>query len=217
MRIADSIIKERLLHVYWIAGGPCAGKTTITSLLANRYGFAIYPNRHPEYQRRADFSDFPALRIPRPGIDWEWYFGRSVDESVRWLEESIAGGLEFMIVDLLSEPRDNKILIDYNAEPETLLKIASHNRIVCMFAEADLIKRELLYREDHKMILDCIRDNTSDPVAVEEKVALCGIESTRRQRDRALAIGVKIIERRVDTTPDEQLEVVEDHFGLSLA
>lgn len=93
MRIADSIIKDNLDHVYWITGGACAGKTTASNLLAKTHGFTIFPDRHSDYQRAADFSEFPALRIPWPGTDWEWFFGRPLEAYVRWLEESESAAL----------------------------------------------------------------------------------------------------------------------------
>ena len=30
MKINDNYLKEQLKHVYWLNGGPCAGKTTMT-------------------------------------------------------------------------------------------------------------------------------------------------------------------------------------------
>ena len=213
MRIADSILKERLDHVYWITGGPCAGKTTVTALLAEKHGFAIFPDRHSDYQQAADFSDFPALRIPWPGTDWEWFFGRSIEESARWLDESEAADLEFKIVDLLAEPKCKKILVDTTADPRSLMKISGRNNVVSMFGEDEMIRRELLHRADHKMILDCIQANTSDPAAMEKNVVSSAVEFSHRQRGKADAAEVKVIQRLPDTTRGELLAAVEEHFG----
>jgi uridine kinase len=35
-------VAEQLAYVLWIGGGPCAGKTTLSRLLAGKYDFRIY-------------------------------------------------------------------------------------------------------------------------------------------------------------------------------
>jgi hypothetical protein len=200
--------------VYWITGGACAGKTTVTALLASKHGVRVFPDRHTEYQQEADFSEFPALRFPWPGTDWEWFFGRSVEESARWLDESTSADLEFKIADLLAEPRDRDIVVDVIADPQVLVRIAGVNRVVCLFGGEGMIRRELLHREDHKMILDCIRENTSDPARMEESVVSAAIEMSRRQRDSAVAAGARIIQRLPDTNPADLLTEVAEHFGF---
>lgn len=117
-------------------------------------------------------------------------------------------------MDLLGEPKDGKILVDVIADPQTLTSIASWNNIVCLFGSDDMIRNELLHRNDHKMILDCIQENTSDPAAMVENVVSAAIESSRRQMARAKAAGVKILKRRQETTPEELLAAVEKHFRL---
>ena len=215
MRIADSILRDRLSHVYWITGSACAGKTTVTGLLAEKHGFTIFPDRHADYQQAADFSEFPALRIPRPGTDWEWFFSRPVDEYVRWLEESVAADLEFAVVDLLSESTDKRILVDTVIDPLSLIKISAWDRVICMFGTEEMIRRELMHRDDHRNILDCIQTNTSDPAAMEENVVISAIEYSRRSRNNAVSVGAKIVERLSETTKADLFAEIERHFDLN--
>ena len=42
MIFQDNVIKEYLRNVYFIAGTPCAGKTTVTKALGEKYGVPIY-------------------------------------------------------------------------------------------------------------------------------------------------------------------------------
>ena len=42
MIFQDNVMKEYLKNVYFIAGTPCGGKTTISCALAKKYGFEIY-------------------------------------------------------------------------------------------------------------------------------------------------------------------------------
>ena len=95
MRIANSVLSPHLADVYWITGGACAGKTTVTALLSEKHGFSVFPDRMREYQNAADFNEFPSMRYPRPSTDWEWFFNRDVDSYAGWLEENIAAQLEY--------------------------------------------------------------------------------------------------------------------------
>jgi hypothetical protein len=214
MRIADSILSDHLKHVYWITGGPCAGKTTVTNLLAEKYGLSVFPDRHSEYQQIADKAEFPAMRIPWPGTDWEWFFNRPTDEYVRWLEESLSAELEFQIVDLLKTSDKERLIVDTCADPLALHQISAPSRVICLFGDDDLIRRDLLHRDDHKMILDCIRANTASPETSERLVAESGVEFSHRLQKRAEASEGKILRRTDRTAPDELLARVEKHFRL---
>lgn len=39
MKINDNYLKEQLQHVYWLNGGCCAGKTTMTKKFIQELGF----------------------------------------------------------------------------------------------------------------------------------------------------------------------------------
>ena len=59
MIFQDNIIKQYLKNVYFIAGTPCGGKTTVSRALAKKYGIPVYDI--DEYCNRPDhqgFSDF---------------------------------------------------------------------------------------------------------------------------------------------------------------
>ena len=50
-------------EIYWIAGSPCAGKTTISEIIGQEFGWQIYQlDRHFEtYVKRADENQHPYL------------------------------------------------------------------------------------------------------------------------------------------------------------
>ena len=67
-------VAERLAHVLWIGGGPCAGKTTLSRLLAGKYDFRIY-NLDWRYATDDRFRIGPAAR---------WWGAHTMDE--RWVD-----------------------------------------------------------------------------------------------------------------------------------
>jgi len=67
-------VTDRLAHVLWIGGGPCAGKTTLSRLLAGTYDLRIY-NLDWHYAREDRFRGGPAAH---------WWGGHTMDE--RWVD-----------------------------------------------------------------------------------------------------------------------------------
>lgn len=154
------------------------------------------------------------MRYPSPQTDWEWFFNREINEYVGWLEMLAAHLVEFIVVDLISGDLPRPIIVEQFTDPLSTARIAGHNREVSMFATDELLEVELLQRDDHKMILDCIQANTSDPVVSEKNVIAASVEAAHRSHNRALTAGCKILYRDEHTQPQELLAQVEEHFGL---
>ena len=215
VNISDTILRARLQDVYWITGGACSGKTTVTELLAKKHGLAVFPDRVSEYQAAADLDEFPQLRDPSPETDWEWFFNRPIDEYVKWLQDVNSALLQFILVDLLSGNLPRPIVVEQFTNPAETAAIAAHASVVSMYTTEDLLRAELLNRADHRMILDCIKANTSNPSAAEANVINASLEAARRSLALAESAGCKIIYRTKDTRPEDLLLQVEVHFGLS--
>jgi hypothetical protein len=104
-------LRARLAHVLWIGGGPQAGKTTLSRLLAGKWDLKIYNlDWHSVHE--------PALR---PGPEVAAFKRLSMDE--RWavpsafdlLKRSIAvwqEGFAVVIKDLLALPRSRTIVAE---------------------------------------------------------------------------------------------------------
>jgi hypothetical protein len=167
VKTAGNTLRERLQEVYWITGGACAGKTTVTHLLSHKHGIEVLPDRIGEYRATADFGEFPALRDPNPNTDWEWFFNRPIDEYVCWLEDMAAAMMQFILTDLVGSGFGRPIIVEQFTDPAQTAAIVPRNRVIAMFADEGLIEEELLQRADHKMILECIEANVRDPRAAK--------------------------------------------------
>jgi hypothetical protein len=104
-------LRARLAHVLWIGGGPQAGKTTLSRLLAGKWDLKIYNlDWHSVHE--------PALRpgpavaaFKRLSMDERW----AVPSAVQLLERSIAlwqEGFAVVIEDLLALPRSRTIVAE---------------------------------------------------------------------------------------------------------
>lgn len=104
-------MRERLSHVLWIGGGPQAGKTTLSRLLAGKWDLKIYnldwhAVRDHELRPRPATMAFAALsmdeRWARPSVE------HLVDRSIQIWGESFA----MIIDDLLEMPRSRPIVAE---------------------------------------------------------------------------------------------------------
>jgi len=103
-------VRESLAHVLWMGGGPQAGKTTLSRLLAGKYDLRIYNlDRHGprEYEKpgRAEAA-FAAL-----SMDERWALptvAELVERSIRIWEERFARAID----DLRTLPRSRPIVAE---------------------------------------------------------------------------------------------------------
>ena len=104
-------MRERLSHVLWIGGGPQAGKTTLSRLLAGKWDLKIY-NLDWHSVHEPSLRPGPAVvAFKRLSMDERW----AVPSAFDLLERSIAvwqEGFAVVIEDLLALPRSRTILAE---------------------------------------------------------------------------------------------------------
>lgn len=63
MILQDNVLKAYLKNVYFIAGTPCGGKTTISKALSKKHGFAVYDvdERFPAHRNISKPAFQPAM------------------------------------------------------------------------------------------------------------------------------------------------------------
>ena len=109
-------LRTRLAHVLWIGGGPQAGKTTLSRLLAGKWDLKIYnldwhavrEHAVPEHALRPGTA---AAAFTRLSMDERW----AVPSPVDLLERSIAvwqEGFALVLDDLLALPRSRTIVAE---------------------------------------------------------------------------------------------------------
>jgi hypothetical protein len=109
-------MRSRLAHVLWIGGGPQAGKTTLSRLLAGKWDLKIYnldwhavrEHAVPEHALRPGTA---VAAFTRLSMDERW----AVPSPVNLLERSIAvwqEGFALVLEDLLALPRSRTIVAE---------------------------------------------------------------------------------------------------------
>ncbi len=133
-------IRERLAHVVWLGGSPCAGKSTVAKRIATDHRMTVYrcddaffehaerltPETQPVFSRLVQMS---------PDEIWLRPVQQQVDEEIELYREEFPMILE----DLLSLPSDRPLIAEGAAlMPELLhpLGIAAHRMLWMVPTEA---------------------------------------------------------------------------------
>lgn len=213
MRVNDNYLKEQLKHVYWLNGGCCAGKTTMTKKFVEELGFQTLEDNVLKYRPFTNPVEYPALQYPHRGLDWDKWFNKPYDEYCEWLFQIVEEMMEFFVIDLLKMTTNTPIIIDLGIMPERILPIIPKERMICLYASDEEIERLFFFREDHKMILDVI-NLTANPAETITNGNKSMIKFSRDIRNACVKNGIKTIERTTGLSVEEQFRVVRQHFGL---
>ena len=152
----------------------------------------------------------------RQEIDWEEYFGRSVEEFLADKNDNhgTAENLEFSILELVKLSQNNKVIADVWIEDiDFLLEISDRSRIACMLAPGELIIRDYYQREDHIDFTNCIKGLKDPEKKFEVQNELFRI-GAREEAEKAEKYNLFSIMRSEESTVENTLKMLEAHFKL---
>ena len=141
MKINDNYLKEQLKHVYWLNGGCCAGKTTMTKKFVEELGFQTLEDDVLKYRPFTSSVEYPALQYPHPSLDWDKWFNKPIDVHCEWLFQIVEEMMEFFVIDLLKMPTDTPVIIDLGIMPEQILPFIPKERMICLYTSDEEIER----------------------------------------------------------------------------
>lgn len=208
-----SCIPDRLSHVLWIGGGPCAGKTTLARLLAGKYALKIY---NADWHHRGDHRDRPG------GVPPSWN-ELSMDE--RWLWPSPhelaerdlanwAAGFPLVIEDLLALPEARAIV----AEGPTLFPwcvapvLRSPRQAIFLLPTLQWRDRVLARRQGDGAGGLRFEDQTSDPARARRNVREREVFIGERIAAACAELGLRCLRMDGSLDLDDSLGVLEEHF-----
>ena len=213
MNIADNVLKYHLSHVYWVFGTGCAGKTSTTKYLSEKYDMMLYDsnNKYQEYKKISDLENQPAMN--QEFADWKEYFNRSPEEYSKWLNDSINEQFDMIVVELLTMPKDKPIIVDCHCYTDTPSLISNYNNVIYLTTEVDLAIDQFMEREDKKDLYDLIMS------LPESNQKLMNVYNTLRfghesEYKRIINSGMKYIIRKEHTKVNNMAKEMAAHFGL---
>jgi len=220
MNIANNILKHSLKNVYFLVGTACGGKTTMARELSKKHGFIHYNDNWNEAHFKVWQSIINEKYQPhsanRKEIDWEIYFSRSVEEFLADKNDNHGSAeyLEFSIIELIKLSQNNKVVADVWIEDlDFLTEISDYGRIACLIAPGELIIRDYYKRDDHKDFTDCIKSLKNPESKFETQNELFRI-GAKEFLNNAEKRNLFVIKRTEDSTVENTLAQLEQHFGL---
>ena len=105
-------LREQLRHVYWIAGGSAAGKSTIASRIARERGLRLYATDDVMADHARRSKDSPLLhKFMSMEMDDRWVNRSPITmlETFHWFQGE---GFSLIIEDLLRLPRNPPIIVE---------------------------------------------------------------------------------------------------------
>lgn len=100
--------------------------------------------------------------------------------------------------------------------PDAVSKVTRPGRAVFLYPERELLRSQYFDRADKQDMLRGI-SRLADPEGAKRNVLDCAEILLNEDMARAESLGLKVLIRTKRTTPEEMLQRVEEHFGLSTA
>ena len=205
-------------NVYFINGTAYAGKSTMVTLLAEKYnGIECEENYHDKLLPELSKEDFPCLTYTRDLTDWHDFIRRTPEEYEAWIDGASkeCETLELKILSDMSQ-EEKPIFVDTNISIETLRTIADHHHVLIMLADPQISVHRFFERPDREkqFLYQLIMEEPDPEQALENyRQSLMRIHSQERY-DRFLYSGFHVIHRDENRSIEQTLTLVEKAFDL---
>ncbi len=214
MNIADNIIKKQLKNVLFLSGGAYGGKTTMSKLLEEKYGFVRYRqgDHYDEYTKIATAEFQPVLSFDR-SLDWHGFFAQPPEKYADFLDKSLAEEAEFTIMDLIKLSQNQKVVADVCIPIDILSRIADKQQVVLLFAPENMTRAHYFDRADKEEVYQFIKSFPDGDKLLKNVIEALNFHSTQH-RNEYITSGFYYIERSDDDAIERTLKLIETHFGL---
>jgi len=227
MKIANNILKHSLQNVYFLAGTPLAGKTTMSKALVEKHGFVWFdenyngiPFKKWESIVEEKYQPHKFARDKRfkseEKYDWDAHYARPAeeifaDQSKPGLNEEF---LEFAIIELIKMSQAGRVVTDICMPPDLLLEISDYSRIACLLTAPHLVTTvNYGSRPDHRNYLDWIMslNDPEEKIAKNDEVFMLG---TMKTYEDVKKHNLFSIVRTEESTVEGMFAQLEAHFQL---
>jgi len=221
MHIAENILKNSLKNVYFLAGTPLAGKTTMAKIIAEKHDFVYfsedwYTESFKLFRSLCAEEYQPYSSKKEKTINWETYFGKSLEEFLE--DDSGRKGndeyIEFAVIELIKLSQKSRVITDIAIPIPLVAEISDYSRIACLMAIPELITCENYgIRDSHKTFLDCLKSlNEPDKkIGVQDELFRIRAEQTYKEVQQ---YNLFSIVRTKESIIADSLKILENHFNL---
>lgn len=220
MKIENNILKYHLKNVYFITGTAYAGKSTTVKMLAERYNMVFCGENY-----FSEISDIVATPDVHPDLcyiksltDFKDFVTRSPEEYERWIYSTGREAAEFEVAELLTKPRDKKVIVDTNIPVDILKEISDYNHVAVMLSPQSMSVERFFDRSDpEKQYILSVIQSCENPESVMENYrrGLALINSQKHYDEYANSGFFAVVRKNDGTDTREQVcDSIAKHFGL---
>ena len=143
--------KNNMPLIYWLGGSTCAGKTTISNALAEKYGFTVYHcddylGKHIE---KSNAREHPNLNKISEA-SWNDILSMDVEDYLNWTTGSFSEEFGMILEDLDALSDDKPILVEgINLLPKLIKdEIVKNDHAVWLVADEVFYKKHQMQRKE---------------------------------------------------------------------
>ncbi len=201
-------------NVFFILGCPCAGKTTVTKMLTQRYNMFLLSGdeRRFDYYKHADKAKHKYMTMDASSF-WDW----SLDEMVDWERGVISEQTPMIIEDLnrLSKEHD-LVLFEGMMDIKYLLSVANRDHIVYLTVDREICEKDFFGRGDHNGMLTAIMN--TEGISDEEKnrrIEIRRASAIAAFYEDAQGYGLQSFSRQDISSPIEMTNKIAQYFNMA--
>lgn len=213
MKIEDNIIKYNFKNVLFICGTACAGKTTMSKLIAEKYDFYLYDmdKQYQEHRAIADERHQPDTCYHGKDFHEQWM--RPIEEQARWSINMLREQNEMVLIDLMKLSEHQKVVADVLYTPDYTQNIIDYNQLVFLTIDKSLIRDIYFNRPEKRDFYEYVKEQELTETYFErifQSLELVNEMECSMMKDS----GFYTIERKKESTIEDVLKLIEKHFGL---
>ena len=206
----DQELSQALSNVLWIGGATDTGKTTVSQIIAERYGLQLYNyDRHdlPQIERLA--QTYPRYRaFLSASLDERWVHPEP-GELLQWHTQAFRDRFPLVVEDLLDLPREPMVVAEgFGFTPELLSPVLSSKRQAIWLVPTEGFKWASMKRRNKPSF----RDKTSNPERATRNVFRRDMLMAERVKAQAQSRGLTVVEVDGSRSVEEMTALIEQHF-----
>ncbi|MCD4711737.1 MAG: hypothetical protein K8R73_00505 [Clostridiales bacterium] len=220
MKINNNIIKHYLKNVLFINGTAYAGKSTMVSLLAEKYGLIeCGENYHFKFAGEiVNVENQPNMCYFQTMKDWQEFVNRTPDEYEKWISGVEREVAELEVVELIRMSQNQKVIVDTNISIDILREIADYHQVAIMLTSHVVSEEKFFDRKDaDKAFLKEKILEAEDPekTMANFKSCIARVNSKEKYDDYLNSGFFTLIRNDTDVdTKAEILDILATHFKL---
>lgn len=213
MNIQNNILRHALKNVYFLCGNACGGKTTLSRMLAEKHGFALYDMdaTYDVHRAIADEEHQSATCYHMKDHHEQWT--RPIEVQARHGLKSNEEQTEMVLVDLIRLSEKQKVVADVLFSPAYSPDLLDPKQIVFLTVPRTEIRGLYFNRPEKRGFYEFVK---RQPLAdlYFENIFLQLERINELEQELMRKTGFLMLERRADESPEERLSRIERHFGL---